>query len=102
MSRKRAKQKIVRPYNELFEKLVAPEDADGTAEGGELDFGEAVADSADKALCIFRGAATNTVGIRLEKGFHAIVHCAGSGLRVQVKGIRAREAYLNEPATALH
>ena len=81
-----------------MKNLVAPEDADGTAEGGELDFGETVADSADKAFCIFRGAATNAVGIRLEKGLHAVVHCAGSGLRVQVKGIRAREAYLNAAA----
>src|SRR5207248_3522306 len=77
-------------------------DADSAAEGRELDLCEAIADRAEQALGVFRSAALESVGIGLQESFGAVVHGAGRCLRVQVKGIRSREAHFHQAAAALH
>src|ERR1700757_297864 len=82
--------------------LVAFEDANGAAEGGQLDFGQAVADSAEQAFGVFRSAAAETVRVGFKEGFGAIVHGAGGGLRIEIEGISAGEANFHQAAAALH
>jgi len=83
-------------------KLIAPQDANCTTEGRELDFGKARADAAEKAVRVLGGGVTNTVCIRFEKGFGAIVHSAEICLGVEVERIRAGEADFDDALAALH
>src|SRR5690242_4437897 len=82
--------------------LVALQDANCTTVRGELDLGEAAADSAEKALGEPGGTVFEAMGIGLEKGFGAIIHAAGGGLRVEIERIVAGEAHLDESPAALH
>ena len=83
-------------------ELIAFEDADGAAEGRKFYFREAVADGAEKALCVFRSAAAETVGVGFEERFGAIVHSAGRRLRIQIERVGAGKAHFHQATAALH
>jgi hypothetical protein len=81
---------------------VALQYADCTTVGGELDFGESLADGAEEAFGELRGQVADAVRIGLEIGGGLVINGAESGLRVEVEGIVAREANLDEAFAALH
>src|SRR5713101_7850211 len=75
------------------EKLVALQNANCTTVGGEFDFGQALSDGAEEPMSEPRCRAPEAaVRIRFEVCRSPIVDCAHGGLRLQVKGIVAREA----------
>src|SRR5713226_6135311 len=84
------------------EKLVALQNANCTTVGGEFDFGEALSDGAEEALGELRCQVFDAVGIRPQVRGRLIVDRADGGLRLEVKGIVAREANFDEALAALH
>src|SRR5258708_2644182 len=84
------------------EKLVALQNANCTTVGGEFDFGEALPDGAEKAIGEFLCQVFDAVGIGCQVRGGLIVEGADGGLRLQVKGIVAREANFDETLAALH
>src|SRR5215472_13885943 len=83
-------------------KLVALQNANCTTVGGEFDFRQAGAESADNALGKFPSRAPLGMGIGFEKSGGLIVDCSGGGLGLEVKGIVAGEADFHQAFTALH
>src|SRR4029077_14604234 len=63
-------------------KLIAPQDANCTTEGRELDFSKAAADAAEKPVRIFGSCVTDSVRVRLEKCFGAVIQSAEIGFGV--------------------
>src|SRR6266849_3961912 len=84
------------------EKLVALQNANCTTVGGEFDFGEALTDSAEEPVSKLRCRAPDAMRIRFEVCRSSIVDRTHGGLRLQVKGIVARKADLDEALAALH
>src|ERR1700694_1160600 len=84
------------------EKLVALQNANCTTVGGEFDLREALSDGAEEPLGELRCQVFDAVGIRLEVCGCLIVDRADGGLRLQVKGIVAREANFDEALAASH
>src|SRR5215471_4629639 len=82
--------------------LVALQDADGAAEGGEFNLGQAAADRAKQPFCVARRRVADPVRIRLEKVFGAVVHVPGGGLRVQVERIGTCKADFHQATSTLH
>src|SRR5271163_958610 len=94
---------MLRPYKGKREEgLVAAEDADGTAVGGEFYFGEALADGAEEAAGVFAGDVAQAVGIGLEEIGGTVVDGTGGGLRVEVEGVTSGEADFHDTFAALH
>src|SRR5262249_30874032 len=83
-------------------KLVALQDADCTTVGREVDFGEALADSAEESLGEARCQVTHAMGIGLEVSRSLIVDGADGSLRIQVEGIVAGEAHFDQSLATVH
>src|SRR5258708_38590783 len=90
-----------RPATLRREQLIALQDADCTTVGGEFDFSQALAESADESLSELGREMLHAVGIGFEVGGRLVIHGARGGLRAQVKGIVAREADFDKALAAL-